>query len=494
MRTVIRGGLVVTPTGEGRVERRRADVVVEGNRIAAIEESAAVRQDDRVIDAHERIVMPGLINSHLHSAEGLFRGRYENMPLEVWGPFAYPFLPTDPLPARLIELRTLAVAIESLKSGVTCVLDDVLQVPGQELEGLSLVFAAYRQAGLRANVSLRMVDRPWLETLPFAREIVPEPLLKLASSGGQRAASYYLDICKAAFADLHRPDDGARFVVAPSAPQRCSEQLLTGAAELAEANDSPLHIHLLETRVQALAGEMFYGTTLGRYLADLGVLRRRTTLAHTIWLSDDDLEAIAEASATVVHNPISNLKLGSGIAPYAELRRRGIPVALGTDGVSSNDSTRMFEVMKFAALLHDISTPNCGDWPRAEEILVAATATGARSVGIPDLGTLAPGQFADLVLVDLTSTAFTPLNEPVNHLVYCENGSSVRTVLVDGEVVVDEGRCTRIDEEQVLAETRELADAFLEGHRQSESAHAAFEPYFREIWERAFRTPLGAEA
>ena len=109
--------------------------------------------------------------------------------------------------------------------------------------------------------------------------------------------------------------------------------LLEGAADLAEANDTPLHIHLLETRVQAIAGEIFYGTTLGRYLADIGVLRERTTLAHAIWLSDDDLDVIAEGGATVVHNPISNLKLGSGIAPYFELRRRGIPVALGTDGV-----------------------------------------------------------------------------------------------------------------------------------------------------------------
>jgi 5-methylthioadenosine/S-adenosylhomocysteine deaminase len=468
----------------------RGDIAIEGDRIVEVGERVEPRNGDHDIDASDRIVIPGLVNGHLHSAEGLFRGRYENLPLELWGPYAYPFLPTEPISARLIELRTLAVAIESLKSGVTCVLDDVIQAPGQELDGLAAVFGAYRLAGLRANISLRMVDRSWLDTLPFAHEIVPESLMQVASSGGTRSAGYYLDLCKAAFADLHRPNDGLRFVVAPSAPQRCTPELLEGAAALAEQHDSPLHIHLLETRVQAVAGKAFYGTTLGRYLANLGVLHERTTLAHAIWLSADDLEAIAASGACVVHNPISNLKLGSGIAPYDELRRHEIPIALGTDGVSSNDSTRMFEVMKFAALLHDVSTPDFDRWPRAEDIFVAATRGGARSVGIRDLGTLAPGQLADIVLVDATTVSFSPLNKLVNHLVYSENGSSVRTVFVGGQIVVDEGRCIRFNEEDILAETRELASEFLERHLRTEAAHAVFEPYFREIWERAFQTPV----
>jgi 5-methylthioadenosine/S-adenosylhomocysteine deaminase len=137
-----------------------------------------------------------------------------------------------------------------------------------------------------------------------------------------------------------------------------------------------------------------------------------------------------------------------------------------------------------------VSTPDLDRWPRAEDILVAATRGGARSVGIRDLGVIAPGRLADLVLIDANTVSFTPLNKLINHLVYCENGSSVRTVFVGGRIVVDEGRCTRFNEDDILAETRELGGRFLEQHLRTEAEHAVFEPYFREIWDRAFRAPL----
>jgi 5-methylthioadenosine/S-adenosylhomocysteine deaminase len=468
----------------------RADILIEGARIKVVRREVHERPGDQVIDARDRIVLPGLINAHLHSWEALFRGRYEGLPLELWGLYAYPFLRTERLAPRLIELRTLLVAIESLKNGVTSVLDDVLQIPGQELEGLTAVFRAYRQAGLRANISLRMVDRSWLETIPFAKETLPEELWKRAVGRPPATAAYYRDVCEAAFAQLHRPAEGLRYVVAPSAPQRCTPELLQQSAEMARAHDTAFHLHLLETRLQAVAGRTFFGKTLVAYLDDLGVLSSRATLAHAVWLSDADIEIVARADATVVHNPVSNLKLGSGVFPYAKLHQAGVHIALGTDGIASNDSARMFEVMKYAALLHTVSDADPEHWPRALDILSAATRGGARSVALSDTGTIAPEQKADLILLDLNTLAFTPMNDLARHLVYAENGSSVRTVLVDGRIVVDDGRCTRIDEEQVIREARELSVNFLERHSATEREHALYEPYFRAIYQRGQRESL----
>jgi 5-methylthioadenosine/S-adenosylhomocysteine deaminase len=488
-RTVIKGGLVLD-VGDASGAAIRSDVLIDGDRITSVRPMIESGPTDLVIDARDRIVIPGLVNAHLHSWEALFRGRYEGLPLELWGLYAYPFLRVEPLPARLIWLRTLLVAIESLKNGVTYLLDDVLQIQGQELEGLTAVFQAYRDIGLRANVSLRMVDRPWLETIPFAKETLPRDLWAQATAQSPATAEYFRDICEAAFARLHRPAEGMRFVVAPSAPQRCTPELLQQSAELAKTHDTAFHIHLLETRLQALAGKVFFGKSLVDYLNDLGVLTSRTTLAHAIWISDSDIETISNAAATVVHNPVSNLKLGSGVLPYAKLRRAGVNLALGTDGISSNDSARMFEVMKFAALLHTLTDPDIEQWPRAAEILTAATLGGSRSLALPDVGAIAPGQKADLVLLDANTSTFTPLNDLARHLVYSENGSSVRTVLVGGRIVMDAGRCLAIDEEAVMSEARELSQDFLFRHAASEKAHAAYEPYFKAVYERSQRESL----
>ncbi|MDQ6878805.1 MAG: amidohydrolase family protein [Candidatus Dormibacteraeota bacterium] len=489
-RTIVKGGLVldlVESSPDGAV---RADILIEGAQIKAVGGAINAGAGDCVIDASDRIVLPGLVNAHLHSWEALFRGRYENLPLELWGLYAYPFLPIEPLPPRLIELRTLLVAIESLKNGVTSVLDDVMQVPGQEIDGLTAVFRAYGQAGIRANVSLRMVDRSWLDTIPFAKELLPAHLWTYATRRVPSTAAYYREVCEAAFSHLHRPAEGVRYVVAPSAPQRCTPALLEESAEMARVHDTAFHIHVLETKLQAVAGKMFFGKTPIAYLDDLGVLSNRATLAHTIWLSERDIEIIALANATVVHNPVSNLKLGSGVFPYAKLHDAGIHIALGTDGVASNDSVRMFDVMKYAALLHTVSDPDFEKWPRALDILSAATRVGARSVALSDIGTIAPGQKADLILLDLNALAFVPMNNLARHLVYCENGSSVRTVLVDGRVVVADGQCTRVNEREVIGEVRDLGAEFLRRHSATEREHSAYEPFFRAIYERCMRESL----
>ncbi len=487
-RILIKGGLVL----DLAVDRHAvsADILIEGDRIAAVGASLIEQEADVILDARDRVVMPGLVNAHLHSWEVPFRGRYEGLPLELWGLSAYPFLQIRPLPPRLIRLRTILVAIESLKNGVTSVLDDVLQVGGQELEGLTEVFGGYADVGLRANVSLRMVDRSWLETLPFAKETLPAELWELGQSTTPPPAAYYEAICDQAFKDLHRPAIGQRFVVAPSAPQRCTPELLQLAAALAEEHDTAFHIHLLETRLQAVTAKLLYGESPVSYLEHLGVLSDRVTFAHAVWLTDSDISTIAAHGASVVHNPVSNLKLGSGVFPYARAHAAGIRLALGSDGISSNDSARMFEVVKLAALLHTVSDPSLERWPRAADILDAATRGGAESVGLCDVGRLAAGQAADIVLLDRRSLAFTPMNDLARQLVYAENGSSVRTVIVQGQIVLEDGRCVRIDEDDLIHEAGELFENFLSEHAASEARHAPFLPYFRSIYDRSRREPI----
>jgi 5-methylthioadenosine/S-adenosylhomocysteine deaminase len=313
----------------------------------------------------------------------------------------------------------------------------------------------------------------------------------------RRSAKDYLELSRGALDRFHGKDGLLRYVIAPSGPQRCSDDLLVAADALSAEFDTTLHVHVLETKTQAVTGNEFYGRTLVGHLDDLGVLSDRLTIAHGIWLTDADIGLLGAAGASVAHNAISNQKLGAGIAPLRELLDAGVNLALGSDGLSSNDSARMFDVMKAAALLQKIGTPNYKSWPTAHEMLWAATRGGARSVRLTDdIGAIEPGRKADLVLLDLTTINFTPLNDVLNHLVYCENGASIIEVMVNGQTVVRDGRCLFVDEQAVLAEIRELAPEMLARHADVERVNEEFAPYFAEIHRRccAQRLPINRYA
>ena len=307
-----------------------------------------------------------------------------------------------------------------------------------------------------------------------------------------QSAEDYLQLSKDAIARWDGHDGLLRYVIAPSGPQRCTDDLLVAANELSAEHDTTLHIHVLETKTQAVTGPEFYGRTLVEHLSDLGLVTDRLTIAHGIWLTSHDIELLGAAGASVAHNAISNQKLGAGIAPFRALLDAGVNIGLGSDGLSSNDSARMFDVMKAAALLHKVSTPDFSQWPSASEVLWAGTRGGARSCRLADeVGAIAAGRKADLVVLDMRSVNFTPLNDVVNHLVYCENGASVRTVMVNGRIVVENGRCTQIDTDAVLAEIRELAPEVIARHAEAERANAVFKPYFEEIHRRCYTQPIG---
>ncbi|MCP9489903.1 MAG: amidohydrolase [Solirubrobacteraceae bacterium MAG38_C4-C5] len=490
--TLLSGACVLTMDPTSGAEPVRRDILIKGDRIEAVEPSISPERANEVVDLTDRLVMPGLVNAHLHSWEALFKGRYDNLPLELWMLFAYPILGLSAPSRRLIELRSLLVAIESLRNGVTCIVDDVIEMPDQTTEALDAVFRAYEAAGIRANVSGNVLDRPIVDSLPFAADVLPPELLARGRSQPHSSPEDYLAFSEDALARWHGHEGRLRYVIAPSGPQRCTDDLLVAAEALSRRHDTTYHIHVLETKTQAVTGHELYGKTLVAHLDDIGVLSERATLAHAVWVTDDDIERLARAGSSVAHNAISNQKLGAGIAPFRKLRDAGVNLALGTDGVCSNDTPRMFDVMKAAGLLHKVTSPDHTMWPSAPEVLHAATVAGARSAHLADeVGSLEPGKKADLLVLRLDGPNFTPLNNVANQLVYCEDGSSIEQVMVNGRVVVDGGRLTTIDEDEVLAELRAHAPEFLERHAEVERINAVFMPHVDAIHARCASRPLG---
>jgi 5-methylthioadenosine/S-adenosylhomocysteine deaminase len=470
----------------------KGDILIERDRIAAIGDNVPVPDGAQVIDGTDKLVIPGLVNAHLHSWEAMFKGRYDNMPLELWMLYSYPILGCTPLDARLIYLRTMLVGMESLKNGVTCVVDDIIELPGQSMEALAAAFQAYEDLGIRANVSGHMINKPFTDTIPYANEILPKELLEQVNKLTPPSTKDYLDFSKEAVSRFHDKHGRLRYVIAPSGPQRCTDDLLTAAHDLAVKHGTTYHIHILETKTQAVTGREFYGKTLIRHMHDVGALSERTTIAHSIWITDDDIELMGKARCSVAHNPISNQKLGAGIAPFRKLLDAGVNVALGTDGICSNDTPRMLDVMHVAAILHKVTSPNYKLWPTADEVLRAATIGGARSAMIHDqVGSLEVGKKADLVLFNTKSINFTPLNDLRNHVVYCENGASITTVIVNGEVVVKDGALTRVNETALLDELRSYLPEFQKHHTQVEALNREFEPYFAQIHRRCCEQDVG---
>ncbi len=469
---LIQGGLLLDARGGSR----QADLRIEHGRIAAIEERLEHQDGEDVIDARDKLVAPGLVNAHLHSAEALLRGRYENLPLEIWGMYAYPLLSTPELSRELIYLRTMLVALESLKNGVTTVVDDGPETSMLDLEALEAVFGAYGDSGIRANCSGAVINRHMVDALPYADE-VPAALRSAFHEVELPTAEGYVEFSEEAIRRYHGAEgDRLRYFVSPIAPQWCTDEMLIAAAELAERRHINLNTHVLESRTQLETSKQIYRKSLVRYLSDLGVLNERTTIAHSIWISEEDLELIAAAGASVVHNPISNQKLGAGIAPLRALLDGGINVGLGTDGIASNDSARLFDVVRAAALIHNPPMPRYTQWPSASEVWHAATIGGAQSALLGgEVGVVETGAKADLVLFDLKSLPFTPRNDLIKHLVYCENGSSISMVFVDGRLIVEGGKVLTVNEADIIDAVNKHHPAFVGQQEVAERLQQQFE-------------------
>jgi 5-methylthioadenosine/S-adenosylhomocysteine deaminase len=272
----------------------------------------------------------------------------------------------------------------------------------------------------------------------------------------------------------------------PSAVQRCSDELLTKSAEIARRKKLPMHIHLAETKAQQVIGRELYGKSLLQHLDSLALLDSNLSLAHAIWIEPGDVELFAGRRLTAVHNPASNLRLGSGLAPVTKYLSAGARVALGTDGAASNDGQNMFDAVRLAGLIHNQAGTDFAQWIPPRQALTMATRNGADAFGL-DAGVLAPGKLADVILLRRDTTAFTPLNDVIGQLAFCENGSSVDTVIVNGEIVVESGRLTRIVEQEVLDLATKARQRLDPAIQRELAAAKSMEPSLADMYFRVFR-------
>jgi len=469
--------------------RGPTDVLVEGQRIGAVGASAALRfalrgGGETIAGKGQHLLLPGLINAHFHSPANHLKGSLPSLPLEL---FMLYESPADPLLAptpREAYLRTLLAALEMLKTGTTSVQDDAFLMPCPTPEIIDAVMQAYADCGIRATLALDQPELPEIDKLPFIAEGADAALLAALKAPPALHREGLLGMYDYLIHHWHGACDGRlRAATSISAPQRVSTEYFQALDALSQQHGLPLYAHMLETKLQrTLATEQprFAGRSLVQHTAALGLLSPRMNIIHAVWVDDADLALIAEAGSTIVHNPNSNLRLGSGVAPYRRMLDHGISVALGSDEAICDDAANMWGVVKTAGLIHNISGLDCHQWPRAEEVLHSLWQGGARAqLREGELGVVQEGALADLTLLDLHSTAFTPLNDVCGQLVYCEGGSSVKLTMVDGSIVYRDGRLTRVDEAALLAEARGLFAAkqplLKNAREQARSLHTAYQ-------------------
>ena len=441
------------------------------------------------IDAAGMLAIPGLINSHYHSHDVLAKGMFEDLALEHWGVLAGPLGAKRSLAE--VRARTLAGALECLHNGITTVQDMSSFAPMTD-EVLDTIVDAYAEAGIRVVFGITVRDRSQLATIPWIGELAPAHLHEVIGDRSDDPAPQ-IDFVRAALARLGDRGGMLRWALAPSAPQRCSPALLEAVAELSRSHALPVYTHVYETRTQrvfakqSLAGD---GGSAIRLMQRTGLLGPHVTIAHGIWLDDEELDLVAASGTSVVLNMLSNLKLKSGVAPILEYRARGVNIALGCDNCSCSDVQSMLQVMKLFCLLAAVSTPERST-VTAAEALRAGTLGGARSAGLSgSIGAIKAGHRADLVLMDLTDPAYVPYNSAVRQLVYADSGRSIRRVIVDGEVVVQDGRSTRVDEAALRGEIEGLMPSVRADIGKLQAGYVKVLPWIDEVNRRAWSMPL----
>ncbi|TVP63639.1 MAG: amidohydrolase [Leptolyngbya sp. LCM1.Bin17] len=483
---VIKNALVLPSAHEP--PQPHTDLVIEAGMVTALGTNLPHPTHYPVVDGSHYILTPGLINGHFHSHEHFHKGRFDNLPLELWMHFVRPPVPMTDLTPDQVYLRTLIGAMEALHTGTTFVVDDVNQAPQLSMDCIEAVFRAYDDIGLRALVSVSLYDLPFYRAVPFFDQEMPahhrQALDRQPAPDRDRLLAIAHHLAKTRHPHHHR----VGYVVAPSAPQRCTPALLEDLAALADTYDLPMIMHLLETRLQAVTGQLFYQRSMVDYLQDLGVLSQRLALQHCVWLTPQDIEQLAQSGASAVYNPLSNLKLGSGRMAVRALTEAGINLALASDGCGSRDSVNMLSVVQAAALLNKSPHTPPETWVSAAEAFHWGTVGGAQAFGQGrTLGRLGVGYRADLVGYRRDRLAFVPLNQPLNQLVYAETGQAVDLVVVDGAVVLEQGRLTTLDEQAMIANIVDLHQQLLPALERSEASVSQLLPYYRRIYNRCLQ-------
>jgi len=484
---LVRGASILR-TADAGLERK--DILIRDGRIAAIEEPGRLdgHRAAHVIDGRAKLVITDLVNAHYHSHDVLSRGMFEDIPLEIWIALAI-MPPGRALSQREVRLRTLLGAIECLRNGITTVQDMVGCGPGAEAH-VETIMRTYQEVGIRCVLGLQVGNRAAIDCLPGLRDTLPVDLVPLVSLNPPDV-DRIVDFVAAPLV-ANRPPR-LHWAIAPGSPQRCTFELLTGLAELADRYKLPVVTHINESKLQVyLARDLYarYGGSSLDYLEAAGLFHDRLCMAHCIWLDDKEIERTAQANVAVTTNPASNLKLKNGVAPLRKLRQAGVRLGIGCDNVSAGDAQNMFEAMKLVCNLNaGKGTGSSG--LSAQNALAIATTGGADILGLGgEIGSIAVGMAADLTILDLTDPAYLPLNNAARQIVYSESGRGVHTVIVDGDVVVDGGRIVTVDYAALLDEVAELGEIYAADSRNHGEQLKAATPYIAEVVRKHGDKPL----
>ena len=493
--TIVRGRQVVC-----RITGRDSAEVIDGGAVV-IREGAITevgRYDelldryhpDEVIGSSRHIVIPGLINAHHHVGLTPFQLGSLDMPLETWIIARWALRDVDPY------LDTLWCAIQMIESGITTVQHNHMAARLPPEMGLydaaSQVLDAYDASGMRVAFSLFTRDQNFLvyedderflSTLPSHLADRTRERLKIRPT--------ILEDYLSSTTELHARRSGPKtnIFVSPHNVHWCSDEMLTAMSDLARRLETGFHVHLQETIYQRMYGSRHWNKTPLAHLAELGTLGPEVSCAHGVWLSESDLDILAETQTAVCTNPSSNLRLKSGIAPVNRLLELGVNVALGIDEAGINDDNDILQEMRMAQKIHrepGVSSPH----PTSHDIFRLATANAAKVTFFDDVGTIEPGKRADLVLIDverIEEPYLHPDTDIVDALVYRGKGLDVDTVMVDGEFLLRDRKFLKMDKAEVAVRlkeslSRELTDREVRGARLSEEILPYVNRWFSE-WE-----------
>jgi guanine deaminase len=472
----------------GRVLDGFADILIRDDTIVEVGKPQ-IPPDAKEIDARGKLLHPGLINAHMHGHGNLAKGMGDRWTLELLLT-AGPWITGN----RTLEdkyLGTLIGAAEMVLKGCTACYDLTVEFPAPSAEGLEAVGRAYREVGMRAVVAPMVADRTFFEAVPGLMEALPAALQKDVER--LRLAPYRttLESMRKALHGWKFDRGEVRPAVAPTIPLHCSDEFMLGCAELAREYGTGLHTHVAESKLQAVAGLRKYGKSLTAHMDALGLVGPNFTVAHGVWLDDEDMKHLGARGASVAHNPGSNMRLGSGIADMRRLLESGVNVGIGTDGANCSDNLNMYEAMRLASLASKVRGPDWQRWITTNEVLEAATAGSARALGFGDqLGRLAPGCQADIVFLDLANPNWIPLNNAVNALVHTEDGSAVHSVMVAGRMVLENRRLLNVDLAKLARDAESARERLERMNRDNKRLYERLEPIVGSFCPGLARAPL----